>query len=141
MESFVSIEMHKNRIESSKKFNKSYIRGTAHKRLILKIFSVQKLSLIEFVMKVYFLISFFCMFVRGNTLGLSRRNLIHETFSEPLGPFITVTEPQRRSCAFDELEKSMEKFLMLEQYIKFSKKCFKSVKSFHFLRFLSRQKC
>ena len=141
MESFISIEMHKNRIESSKKFNKSYIRGTANKRLILKISPIQKLRLSKSKMKIFFMISLACISVRGNSLGSTRKNLIHETFSEPLEHYTTLLQPQRRPCAFDDLEKSMEKFLMLEQYIKFNRKCFKSVKSFHFLRFLSRQKC
>ena len=130
------IEIPQNRIESSKEG-----QHLIYKRFILKISPVQKLRLSKFEMKIFFMISLACISVRGNSLGSSRKNLIHETFSEPLDHYTTLLQPQRRPCAFDDLEKSMEKFLMLEQYIKFNRKCFKSVKSFHFLRFLSRQKC
>ena len=99
----------------------------------------------ESEMKIIFLISLSCFYVRRNVSaakqGLSRRSLIHETFSKPFDLYTTLSQPQKRPCAFDDLEQSMEKFFILENYMKFNRKCFKSVKSFQFLRFLSRQKC
>ena len=98
-------------------------------------------------MKVFLLIPFFGVYVQGDTFsveskqGSVRKNLINETFSKSMDLYTTLSQPQKRPCAFEDLEKSMEKFLILENYIKFNRKCFKSVKSFHFLRFLSRQKC
>ena len=138
----MGIEIHKNRILSSNE-----VQQFLYKRFILNISSVQKLSLIEFEMKVFLLLSLFCLYVQGNSFsveskqGSSRRNLIHETFSTPLDRYSTLLQPQKSPCVFDYFEKSMDKFLILENYMKFNRKCFKSVKSFHFLRFLSRQKC
>ena len=133
-----STELYKNRISSQ-----SLVQNSIYKRFPKNIFSVPKLRLIGPEMKIIFLV--FCLLVGVRSRSTivnparSRKSLMHETFSEPKsvsGQFLPT-----RQCAFIHLKKSLETLNSLEEYIKCSRIPFKSVKSFHFLRYLSQQKC
>ena len=137
-----STELYKNRISSW-----SLVQNSIYKRFPKNIFSVQKLRLIGPEMKIIFLV--FCLLVglrsRSTIVnhGRSRKSLMHETFSKPEHISTTVNSHQlpTRQCAFNRLKKSLETLKSLEEYIKCKRIPLKSVKSFHFLKYLSQQKC